>query len=171
MASSNLARTAASSSSPSPPPSTDFSEASLNTLRLALRTMKERCTTQQKRIDDVEDENGVLRADRGQLYVEMNKMHEANLNLREKNLQLNQGLHFKTRENVDVRDQLCSLQDQHSDSVRQLERLQSEVTSLAFSRSGISEESCDVVDQVKRSIWRTVLITPVGSVSLNNIHT
>ncbi len=42
----------------------------------------------------------------------MKKLHESNLRLREKNLQLNQRLHRKTRENVEVRDQLNSLQVQ-----------------------------------------------------------
>ena len=47
------------SSSPS-----DFSEASLNTLQLALRTMKERCRGQEARIGELEDDNAHLRADR-----------------------------------------------------------------------------------------------------------
>ena len=44
------------------------------------------------------------------LLREVKKLHESNLRLREKNLQLNQRLHRKTRENVEVRDQLNSLQ-------------------------------------------------------------
>ena len=43
---------------------TDFSEASLNTLQLALRTMKERCRGQEARIGELEDDNAHLRADR-----------------------------------------------------------------------------------------------------------
>ena len=42
----------------------DFSEASLNTLQLALRTMKERCRGQEARIGELEDDNSHLRADR-----------------------------------------------------------------------------------------------------------
>ena len=42
----------------------DFSEASLNTLQLALRTMKERCRGQEARIGELEDDNAHLRADR-----------------------------------------------------------------------------------------------------------
>ena len=42
----------------------DFSEASLNTLQLALRTMKERCKGQEGRIGELEDDNSHLRADR-----------------------------------------------------------------------------------------------------------
>ena len=49
---------AASSAAP------DFSEASLNTLQLALRTMKERCRGQEARIGELEDDNSHLRADR-----------------------------------------------------------------------------------------------------------
>ena len=37
-------------------------------------------------------------------------MHETNLRLREKNLQLNQKLHKQTQDNMDVREQLNSLQ-------------------------------------------------------------
>ena len=42
----------------------EFSEASLNTLQLALRTMKERCRGQEARIGELEDDNSHLRADR-----------------------------------------------------------------------------------------------------------
>ena len=51
------------SSSPSSS-AADFSEASLNTLQLALRTMKERCSRQDARIGELEDDNAHLRTDR-----------------------------------------------------------------------------------------------------------
>lgn len=85
------------------------------------------------------------------------------MTLREKNLQLNQKLHKKTKENVEVREQLTSLQvwklaysvklnsfciikfqDHHSDSIKQLERLQSEVTALAFAKSPSTSSSIDL---------------------------
>ena len=109
--------------------------ASLNTLRLALITLRDRCTRGQRRIEELEHETLTLRASKTDLYAEVKRLSEANIKLREKNLALNQKLHRKSRENVEVRDQLNSLQDQHSDSIRQLERLQTEVTSFAFSRS------------------------------------
>ena len=72
-------------------------------------------------------------------------MHEANILLREKNLQLNQQLHSKTRESVGAREQLDSLREQHTDKVRQLEeRLKSaaatEVPSIALNDDGIQGE-------------------------------
>ena len=45
-------------------PAPEFSEASLNTLQLALRTMKERCRGQEARIGELEDDNAHLRSDR-----------------------------------------------------------------------------------------------------------
>ena len=51
-----------------------------------------------------------MRSSRSELYREVKKLHESNMKLREKNLALNQKLHKKTKENVEVRDQLNSLQ-------------------------------------------------------------
>ena len=125
-------------------PSTESSEpgspsgsgpSSINTLMIALTNMKDRCSRMDKRIQDLEKENLQLRSSRSELYRDVKKLHEANIKLREKNLALNQKLHRKNKENVDVRDQLNSLQDQHSDSIRQLERLQDEVTAIAVNRS------------------------------------
>ncbi len=90
------------------PPSPELS--SLNTLRLALGAMKDRCQRTQRRVDELEEENLQLRGSRGDLYREMKKLHDSNQRLREKNLQMNQKLHRKSRENVEVRDQLNSLQ-------------------------------------------------------------
>jgi len=131
---------------------TDFSEASLNTLQLALRTMKERCRGQEARIGELEDDNAHLRADRANLYTEMNKLQEANILLREKNLQLNQQLHTKSRENADVREQFDSLQEQHSDKVRQLQRLQSEVTSIALNDDGIQDMGGESLEDSAREM-------------------
>ena len=87
-------------SSPSVPPSqpdlvagySPFSSGpvSLNTLRLALGAMKERCTRQSKRIDELERENVTVRSSRSDLYGEVKRLHETNSKLREKNLNLNQ---------------------------------------------------------------------------------
>ncbi len=55
----------------SPPPLADDSPvdaSSLNTLRLALVAMKERCQRHQRRIDELERENLQIRTSRGDLY-------------------------------------------------------------------------------------------------------
>ena len=67
---------------------------SLNTLRLALGSMKERCTRQSKRIEELEKENVTVRSSRNDLYAEVKRLHEANLKLREKNLALNQVIYL-----------------------------------------------------------------------------
>ncbi len=52
--------------SPSSSSSTDH--ASLNTMRLALTAMKERCQRQQRRIDELEMDNEEVRSSRTDLY-------------------------------------------------------------------------------------------------------
>lgn len=118
----------------------DFSDGpvSLNTLRIALLTMKDRCTRQQRQIDDLEREKTSLQSSRSDMYEEVKRLHETNVKLREKNLKLNHELHQKSRENVDIRDKLHSLQNQHHDSIRQVEKLQTQIIAMTSRESGIS---------------------------------
>ena len=102
----------------------DQEASSLNTLRMSLLHLKERCQRQQKTIDGLEKENDAVRESRDDLYAQVRRLHEANVALREKNLGLNAKLHEKSRENVEIRDNLNSLRDQHENSLRQLDRLQ-----------------------------------------------
>ena len=65
--------------------------------------MKERCTRQQRRIDELEQENLQLNTSRNDLYSEIKKLHEANVKLRERNLSIGRELHMTNREKCDLR--------------------------------------------------------------------
>ena len=66
--------------------------------------MKERCTRQQRRIDELEQENLALNSSRKDLYTEIKKLHEANVALRERNLGLGRELTMASRENLNIKN-------------------------------------------------------------------
>jgi len=111
------------------------SPSSVNSLQIALFALKERCSKQNMRIEDLEQENLVLTNSRADLYVEIKKLHEANVKLREKNLSLNQELHQKNKENCEIRQKLEGDRARHARDVRQLERLQQEVINRTTART------------------------------------
>lgn len=100
---------------------------SVNSLQIALISLKERCYKQQKRIEELEQEKVTMNNSRAELYAEIKKLHEANVKLREKNLSLNQELHQRNKENCDIRQVLEGDRARNANNVRQLERLQHEV--------------------------------------------
>ena len=89
--------------------------------------MKERCTRQQRRIDELEQENLQLNTSRNDLYGEIKKLHEANVKLRERNLAIGRELHLTNREKCDLRSKWEEERAGHNKDVRQLERLQQEL--------------------------------------------
>jgi len=103
------------------------SPASINSLQIALFSMKERCTKQQKRIDELETEKIALNNSRAELYSEMKKLHEANFKLREKNLSLSSELHMRNKENCEIKVQWDKERTLNLSNVKQLDRLQKDV--------------------------------------------
>jgi hypothetical protein len=89
--------------------------------------MKERCSRQQRRVDELEQETVALHSSRNELYSEIKKLHEANVLLRERNLSLGRELHSREREGCQLRSQWEEERDGRSRDLRQLERLQEEV--------------------------------------------
>merc|ERR1719228_586719 len=89
--------------------------------------MKERCTKQQRRIDELEAEKVTLNNSRAELYTEMKKLHEANFKLREKNLSLSSELHMRSKENCEMKVQWDKDRTMNMSNVKQLERLQKDV--------------------------------------------
>lgn len=130
--------TSSSSSSPS---------GSINTLQIALVAMKERCQRQQKRVEELERENLLMAEVRADLYIEVKRLHETNVKLREKNLQLNQELRMKSNECVEVREKLSRARTSNSSNVKQLERLQNEVSMItnrqSRTRSDLDDDTGD----------------------------
>lgn len=118
---------------------------SVNSLQIALFSLKERCGKQQKRIEDLEHESVTLNDSRKELYAEIKKLHEANVKLREKNLSLNQELHGKNKENCDIKQRLEGDRARNADNVRQLERLQHEVLNRVAPKA--KEEQEDELDE------------------------
>ena len=82
---------------------------SLNTHQVALSTLKDRCSKQQKKVDDLERDKLVLRVENDQLAKSLHQLDEENLMLREKNLELNPQLEQD-------HDQIDDLQ-RHLDSI------------------------------------------------------
>ena len=87
-------------------------------------SFQERCTRQQKKIEDLEQDNIMLSASRNDLYSELKKVHETNEKLRARNVGLSHDLHLKSRELTEVKELWDRDRGRHEDSVRQLERLQ-----------------------------------------------
>ena len=126
------------------------SPASLNSLQIALFSMKERCTKQQRKIEDLEQENNMLNVNRSDLYTELKKLHEANVKLREKNVSLSHELHLKNKEMSEVRELWDRERRGHQSSVRQLERLQENIL-RSDDGANSSEEEEDVISSLKPS--------------------
>jgi len=103
------------------------SPASINSLQIALFSLKDRCTKQQKRIDELEGEKIALNNSRAELYTEMKKLHEANFKLREKNLSLSSELHMRSKENCEMKVQWDKDRSRNVSNVKQLEKLQKDV--------------------------------------------
>jgi len=127
------------------------SPASISSLTVALLGMKERCTRQQRRIDELEQENLQLNTSRNDLYGEIKKLHEANVKLRERNLAIGRELHLTNREKCDLRSKWEEERAGHNKDVRQLERLQQEVIKRArtLSREEEREEEQQQISSLR----------------------
>jgi len=126
------------------------SPASINSLQIALFSLKDRCTKQQKRIDELEGENMVLNNSRADLYTDLKKLHEANVKLREKNLSLSHELHMRSKENCEMKVQWDKDRSRNRSNVKQLERLQKDV--IQRSARTISMEENDSEDDTIASM-------------------
>ena len=82
---------------------------SLNTHQVALSTLKDRCSKQQKKLDELEREKLVLSVENDQLAKSLHDLDEENVTLRERNLKLNHQLEQD-------QDQILDLQ-RHLDSI------------------------------------------------------
>jgi len=125
------------------------SPASLNSLQIALQSMKERCTRQQKKIEDLEQDHIILSASRNDLYSELKKVHETNEKLRARNVGLSHDLHLKSRELTEVKELWDRDRGRHEDSVRQLERLQEDILRRSDMDSASSLSDSDVISSLK----------------------
>ena len=92
-----------------PNPSSNSYQPSFNTHQMALSNLKERCSKQQKKLDDLEREKLVLRVENETLSKSFYELDQENVILREKNLQLNHRLEMD-------QDQILDLQ-RHLDSI------------------------------------------------------
>merc|ERR1719237_19220 len=125
------------------------SPASLNSLQIALQSMKERCTRQQKKIEDLEQDNIMLSASRNDLYTELKKVHESNEKLRARNVGLSHELHLKSRELTEVKELWDRDRGRHEDSVRQLERLQEDILRRSDMDTVSSLSDSDVISSLR----------------------
>ena len=133
------------------------SPASINSLQIALFSMKERCTRQQKRIDELESENSMLNTSRADLYNELKKVHEANVKLREKNVSLSHELHLKSKDLSETRETLERDRARNKDNVKQLEKLQEDILSRRDSLSVLDDDDCDDNDLISSLPPQTVI--------------
>ena len=129
-----------------------ISPASINSLQIALFSMKERCTRQQKRIDDLESENSMLNSSRADLYNELKKLHEANVKLREKNVGLSHELHLRSKDLSETRETLQRDRTRNKDNVRQLEKLQQDILRRSDPVQLLDDDDEDCGDNMISSI-------------------
>ena len=79
---------------------------SMSTHQMALSNLKERCSSQQKKLDDFEREKLVLLYENEDLKVNLRQLDEDNLDLREKNLEVNHQLKQSQYEIIELRRHL-----------------------------------------------------------------
>ena len=124
------------------------SPASLNSLQIALFSLKERCTKQQKKIAELE-------IDKSEVYNELKKMHEANVKLREKNVSLSHELHIKCKELSEVKELWDRDRSRNEHNVRQIEKLQEDILArhviVSDSVSDDSNFGEDILSSLKSS--------------------
>ena len=81
---------------------------SLNTHQMALSNLKDRCTKQQKKLDDLEREKLVLQMENETLTKNLHRLDEDNMVLRERNLEVNHELKQSNYEIVELRRHLST---------------------------------------------------------------
>jgi len=82
---------------------------SINTHQIALGNLKDRCTSQQKKLDDFEREKLVLLYENEDLKVNLAQLDEDNLDLRERNLEVNHQLKQSQYEILELRRHLSGV--------------------------------------------------------------
>ena len=82
---------------------------SINTHQIALGSLKDRCSSQQKKLDDFEREKLVLLYENEDLKVNLAQLDEDNLDLRERNLEVNHQLKQSQYEIIELRRHLSGV--------------------------------------------------------------
>lgn len=82
---------------------------SINTHQIALGNLKDRCSSQQKKLDDFEREKLVLLYENEDLKVNLAQLDEDNLDLRERNLEVNHQLKQSQYEILELRRHLSGV--------------------------------------------------------------
>lgn len=116
---------------------------SLNSMQLAILSLKEKCQKQQKKIDELEEENLSITASKTSIYQEVKKLHETNEKLREKNLQLSASLQQKSMECTELAQKLEDRRLNENISARQIERLQNQVAIITH--RDLSSDPCSLI--------------------------
>jgi len=137
------------------------SPSSFNSLQIALMSMTDRCTKQQKRIDDLENS-------KKELYLQMKKMHDENVKLREKNVSLSHEVHTKSKRLSEVKECWIRDKEMNENNVKQLEKLQdmlgfgpkqgnSSLDSFEMDSKNDNISSLDTIDVTETDVSSTIL--------------
>ena len=82
----------------------------LNTTKVALSSLTDRCSKQQKKLEDMEREKILLHVENEQLNKSLNQFDQENLVLREKNLELSHRLERDQEQISDLQRHLDSIE-------------------------------------------------------------
>ena len=82
----------------------------LNTTKVALSSLTDRCSKQQKKLEDMEREKILLRVENEQLNKSLDQFDQENLVLREKNLELSHRLERDQEQISDLQRHLDSIE-------------------------------------------------------------
>ena len=145
------------------------SPASLNSLQIALFSMKDRCTKQQKKLDEQEHEISALNSSRNELYLEMKKLHEANVRLREKNVILSHELHLKSKELSEVKQKWDRDRVINESNVKQLEKLQENYLKKSGDDITISDDTTESDEMLSSLKSEDVEVTNISDVTDNTV--
>ena len=110
------------------------SMSSLNSLQIALMSMKELCTKQQQKIDKLEQ-------DKTELHKEIQKMHDANFKLREKNVSLSHEVHVRSKLLSETREAMARDRARNENNVKQIEKLQENILGGKFTASDEDDDN------------------------------
>jgi len=142
------------------------SPSSFNSLQIALMSMTDRCTKQQKQIDDLEK-------GKKDLYIQLKKMHEENVKLREKNVSLSHEVHTKSKKLSEVQECWNRDKEMNESNVKQLEKLQQEMLGFGNKHGNRSFDSFDMDstnDNISSLDTTDVQETEVSSSIMNNAN-
>jgi len=115
--------------------------------------LKDKCQKQQKRIDELEEENQQNTSSKTSLHLDLQKLHQTNEKLREKNLQLSRSLQQKSMECTQLAQKLEDRRMNENISARQIERLQNQVAIITH--RDLSSDPCSLIsmsEEAKESL-------------------